>query len=326
MRSTKSKLTTGQAAEILLSAQSVALFSHVRPDGDTVGAASALCLALRKAGKNVALFCSDELSDGLKKFPLSLQYSQTFFGKYDLMVAVDCGDVFRLGDFSGVYDRFFNTMTIDHHGGETYSRYSCLENYASTCQIIYEILPRLQVEMDEEIATYLYMGLCTDTGNFSNSSTDAASFAMAAELCRHNADRQKVYRVFFSDTTFGVARLWGKAMSCMRSYYDGKLILLYITAQDLKQYGAQPSDSEGIVQNAIAVDTAIGGVSLCEYAENSFKVSMRGKDFNVRDICRQFGGNGHVVAAGCMINGLLEDVIEKIVRAFGIAFEDERIC
>ena len=104
MRSTKSKVTTEQAAEILLSAQSVALFSHVRPDGDTVGAASALCLALRKAGKNVALFCSDELSDGLKKFPLSLQYSQTFFGKYDLMVAVDCGDVFRLGDFSGVYD------------------------------------------------------------------------------------------------------------------------------------------------------------------------------------------------------------------------------
>lgn len=48
---------------------------------------------------------------------------------------------------------------------------------------------------------------------------------------------------------------------------------------------------------------------------------MRGKDFNVRDICRQFGGNGHLVAAGCMINGLLEDVIERIVRAVSIALE-----
>ncbi|MGN1039873.1 MAG: bifunctional oligoribonuclease/PAP phosphatase NrnA, partial [Candidatus Fimimonas sp.] len=86
-------------------------------------------------------------------------------------------------------------------------------------------------------------------------------------------------------------------------------------------FGVDATISEGLVSNAIAVKTAVAGVSLCEYAPNSFKVSMRGKDFNVRDVCRQFGGNGHVVAAGCMINGFLEDVIERIVRAFSFEME-----
>lgn len=321
MKSSKKTVTIEEVAKILQSKQNIALFSHTRPDGDTIGATVALCLALRKLGKNVAMFCDFPLSNGLQKFERTAEYSAQFSGKYQLLVAVDCGDVFRLGEFSGLYDAFAETMTIDHHGGEYFSKYNCVKDYASTCQMIYEVVRCLDVEIDNEIATYLYMGLCTDTGNFANSNTDKASFLMAAELCERGADMMKVNRVFFKDTTFAASKLCGRALSSMRQYFDGKLMIIYVTAKDLQDFGVDQTASEGMVSHAIAVESAVAGVSLCEYAPNSFKVSMRGKDFNVRDVCRQFGGNGHVVAAGCMINGFLEDVIERIVRAFGLAFE-----
>lgn len=302
------------------SRQNIALFSHTRPDGDTVGATLALCLALRKMGKNVAVFCDSEMSAGLKKFSRVSEYSNTFHGKYDLFVAVDCGDLLRVGEFAGIYDAFAETLTVDHHGGEYFSKYNCLKDYSSTCQIIYEILQRMPVQPDSEIATYLYMGLCTDTGNFANSNTDRDSFLMAADMFTLGAELNLVNRVFFKDISLAVSRLWGRAMSRMRSYFDDRLVIIYITDSDLKDFGVDSTVSEGLVTNAIAVETAVAGVSLCEYAPNAFRVSMRGKDFNVRDICRQFGGNGHVVAAGCRIDGFLEDVIERIVRAFGIEF------
>lgn len=316
MNLVKKSVDICEAAEILLRRNDIALFSHTRPDGDTVGATIALALLLQKSGKNVTLFCDCPMSDSIKQFQKSALYNQTFFGKYDLMVAVDCGDVFRLGEFAGVFDAFAETMTIDHHGGEFFSKYNCLKDYASTCQIIYEISKYLYVQVDDEIATYIYMGLCTDTGNFTNSNTDSASFLMAADLCGLGADIAKVVRVFFKDTTYLGTKVWGRAMSRMRSYFDGKLMLIYITQDDLNEFGVDATVSEGLVTNAISVKTAVAGVSLCEYSPNSFKVSMRGKDFNVRDICKHFGGNGHLVASGCMINGFLEDVIERIVREF----------
>ena len=313
--------------------QRVALFSHTRPDGDTVGATISLALALQQLGKQVALFCDEQLSNGLQKFDQTALYSTQFHGQYDLMVAVDCGDIFRLGQFSGVYQQavegsqqarargFAETLTIDHHGGEYFSKYNCVLPYSSTCQIIYEVIQHLPVTIDRQIATYLYMGLCTDTGNFSNSNTDKASFLMAADLCDLGADMQKVNRVFFKDADFDVTRVQGYAASRMRKYFDGRLTLMYLTQDDLTKFGCTPIASEGMVYYAISVETAVAGVSLCEYAENCFKVSMRGKNFNVRDVCRTFGGGGHLVAAGCEIHGLLEDVIEQIVRQFSFTMD-----
>lgn len=321
MKSTKNKIEITEIAQLLQSTQRVALFSHTRPDGDTVGATISLALALKKLGKTVALFCDNAMSNGLQQFDQTSAYSTEFYGKYDLFVAVDCGDLFRLGEFAGVYQNFSETLTIDHHGGEYFSKYNCVLGYASTCQIVYEVIQHLPVDVDSQLATYLYMGLCTDTGNFANSNTDKPSFLMAANLCELGADMQKVNRVFFKDTPFAVARVQGFAASRMREYFGGKLVVIFLSSADLERFGVDATASEGMVQYAISVETAVAGVSLCEYTPNCFKVSMRGKDFNVRDVCRTFGGNGHVVAAGCEIHGLLEDVIEQIVRAFSWTME-----
>lgn len=318
MKSTKKTVTVAEAAALIASKNSIALFAHTNPDGDTLGASVALAVALRNMRKSVSVFCDTPVGDKLlANFTELGEIKGTFDGKYDFMIAVDCGDLSRLGTFSPVYDRFAETLTVDHHGGSYYSKCNLVTNYASTCQMVYEILKELRLTIDKDIATYLYMGLCTDTGNFSHNNTDKNAFLMAADMWQYGAQTEKVNRVFFKDTTLVETQLLGRAISRLRSYFDGRLIVMYLTQADLKEFGATLDETSGIVQTAINVDTALAGVMLTEYSPNVYKISMRGKDFDVRNVCNQFGGGGHKFASGCMIGGFLEDVIEKIVRAVG---------
>ena len=317
MKSVKKTVTISQVAELLSGKRSIALFAHTHPDGDTIGACIALSLALQGLGKTVNLFCDMPMESKLSVFDEVAGFSTNFAGKYDLFVAVDCGDINRVGEFSGIYCQFGETLTIDHHGGEYFSKYNCLKPYASTCQIIYELVKELNVEIDEKLATYLYMGLCTDTGNFAHNNTDKACFLMAAELCECGARMEQINRVFFKDISLGETKLLCRALSHMRTFYDGKMALMYLTQADLDEFGLKFNASSFLVQYAINIDTAKVGVCMTEYAPNVYKVSMRGKDFSVRDVCKEFGGGGHVLAAACMISGFLEDVIEKIVRVVG---------
>ena len=305
-------------AELLSQRSRFALFAHTNPDGDTLGATIALSLVLRRLGKYVRIFCDTQASDKLRNaFSEMTEIESVFDGKYDVMIAVDCGDINRTGEFASVYDAFGETVTVDHHGGEYFSKYNLVTRYASTCQIVYELVKEMAVAIDPLLATYLYMGLCTDTGNFSHNNTDKNCFLMAAELCECGAETEKVNRVFFKDVTLPEVRLLGRALGRLRTYYDGRLVLMYLTQKDLKEFDADIGATSGIVQYAINVDSAKIGVMLTEYTPNTYKVSMRGKDFSVREVCREFGGGGHMYASGCMISGFLEDVIDKIVRVAG---------
>ena len=316
MKLTK-KITIEQTAQLIKQCNSIALFAHTNPDGDTVGSCIALAHVLKQLGKTVQIFCDFPITGKLATFDQVKLISNQFFGKYDLYVAVDCGDVYRVGEFSGIYDCQKETLTIDHHGGECYSKYNCLYQYASTCQIVYEILKFLNVDINPTIATYLYMGLCTDTGNFSNSNTDAASHNMAGDLINLGADFQHINRTFFRDIDLNELKLHARVLSRMRTYYDGQMVLLYVHQSDIDEFGLDNTVTTGLVHYANDVVTAKVAVCVSQDGQDAYKVSMRGKNFNVREVCQYFGGGGHMFAAGCRICGYFEDVIEQLVRVVG---------
>ena len=311
------KTTINDVSTIFSKAKNVAIFAHTRPDGDAIGSCVALRLALKKLGKNAEIFCDTELTDSFGNFAETSCVKKAFSGKFDLFVAVDCGALSRLGEFANLYDRFYNTLTIDHHGGEYFSKYNLLQATASTCEIVLQVVQKLGVEIDCNLATYLYMGLCTDTGNFAHSNTSKEVFDTASKLVGCGADIQLVNRVFFKDVSLAKTKLLGIALARIRTYFDNKLTILYATKQDFDKLGVNATATEGLVQHAINVDTAIVGVSICEHATNVYKISMRGKNFDVRQICEEFGGGGHLNASGCMISGFFEDVVDKIVFTVG---------
>ena len=304
--------------KIINNANKIALFCHIRPDGDTLGAGLALKLALQKILKQVDIFCEDEVPE---KF-LKLGFEGHFFNgyisnpnQYDLLIAIDCGDIGRVGKYGDLFTKSNKTLAIDHHATHVkFCKNTCLFEYSSTCEIILKIINDLGVQLDDSIATALYVGLSTDTGNFRHNNTTKDTFDVAKQLSCYNVNISELNRVLYSETTYPRLKLLGRALSNMRKYYDGKVCLIYLTEKDFADTNANLSHTDGFTDYAINVDTAQIGICISQNTKNSYKISMRSKKINVAEICEYFGGGGHVLAAGCVICGFLEDVIDKIMR------------
>ena len=324
----KSKMvkTVSELTPIFTKSKSFALFCHTQPDGDTVGSALALAFALRKMGKTADVFCDEDIGEKLKIFVPNNEIKTVLPSKkYDVYVAIDCADLSRIGAFEKDFSLAQNTVVIDHHLGRPFGKHCYIGDFSSTAEIVFSLIKALNIELDTQISTMLYIGLITDTGNFMHSNTNSNTFAVAGELSKHGVKIPQLCRVFFRDTSIGRSKLLGKVLSKMRTFYDGKFCLIFVTENDLKEFGLTQDAAKNIVDNAINIKTALVGISMVESGQNTFRVSIRGKDFEVRSIAERFGGGGHKFASGCVISGFFEDVVDKLVRFVGERFEEDKI-
>ena len=172
--------------DLIDGAKSIALFSHVNPDGDTCGSALALAAVLRKLDKDVELYCPSEVGgklaflDGWREYaaPKHREY-------YDLGIIVDCSDRNRLGECAAVADFCHMIAVIDHH--KTYNLQCDLAivrpEASATAELVFEIIDRLYPQfLDKDIAQLLFAAIVTDSGGFSFSSVSATTYAIGAEL------------------------------------------------------------------------------------------------------------------------------------------------
>ncbi len=301
-------------------AKKIAIFSHTRPDGDTVGAVLALKRGLESIGKKCDCFCDTVIPNRFSFMPGAESFALSPSEKYDIYIAVDCGDLGRLGENAAIFQKKVSTINIDHHSSnDNFAEINYVASYASTCEIVYELLAHMKIALDDDIALCLYVGLSTDTGNFAHANTNAHAFECARELINYNIDIASLNYLLYRDTSFQRTRLLGRVISRTRQYLDGQLTIIYTTNEDLAETGAATSDTEGFIDYAINVIGTKVGVAICQHSENSYKVSMRSREkIDVSAICATFGGGGHLNASGCIISGFLEDVIGKIVRAVSL--------
>ena len=307
-------------AEKIKKADKIAIFSHTRPDGDTVGGVLALKKGLESIGKKCACFCDNAIPSRFSFLPGVGDYSLSPAEKYDLYIAVDCGELARLGENAVFFQKKVNTVNIDHHGSnDNFAEINYVAGYASTCEIVFELLDYMKTSLDDDSALCLYVGLSTDTGNFAHSNTDAHVFECARRLIGHKIDVAALNFALYRNTSFQRTKLLGRVLGRMRRYLDGKLTLIYTLSQDIAETGATASDTEGFIDYATNVTGTEVGVAICQHGENSFKVSMRSRGkVDVSAVCSSFGGGGHRNASGCMICGFFEDVVDKIVRAISL--------
>ena len=133
-------------------------------------------------------------------------------------------------------------------------------------------------------------------------------------MVEYGVNVEYISRLFFKDTSFKQSKFIGERMNKMLSLCDGKFLVIFAQEQDWQKYGLTRLACEGMVSHAIDVKEAIVAASISQYGENSYKISLRGKNFDVQRICAQFGGGGHKFASGCQINGDLYDIIDKLER------------
>lgn len=310
-----------EVAALLKKSRSVAVACHVRPDGDALGSAFALVIALKNAGKNAYMLCEDTPPERLCIF-------STMSGSYtalpvpvteiDLFVAVDCSDPERMGEVGASFKAFRGkTLNIDHHiSNPRFARYNyVLPDSTATCEIMPEILDAAGFEITKDIADLLALGLLTDSGNFSHQDVSAKTFTVAAKLKERGADICETGYQMFTRQSKGRAILYGRVLKGMRFALDDRLVFLTVTQKDFEETGTDKSQTEGFVDFPLSIDGVEVSVSLMEVKKNQYKVSLRSRGVNVNAVAQTFGGGGHLLASGCMLFGEYEEVIERLTQA-----------
>lgn len=301
----------------LQEAENVAIGGHVRPDGDCVGS----CLATYNYIKtwypdiHVDLYL-EQIPNIFKFMSRSGEIIHDFSGDavYDLFIVQDCGDTKRLGDASRFYETAKKTICVDHHiSNQSFAD----ENYifpeaSSTSELIFELLPKER--LTKEIAECIYTGIVHDTGVFQYSCTSRKTMEAAGVLMELGIDYPKIVSETFYAKTYNQNRIMGLALLKSKLHLEGKCISSVITAAEMKDYEVLPKHLDGIVSQLRVTKDVEVAIFLYETEDGSFKVSTRSANYvDVARIAVQYGGGGHVRAAGFSMTGDSEEIISRIV-------------
>lgn len=303
------------AASILRDAERVTILCHQFPDGDTLGAGSALCRGLRQLGKRAAVRCSDRIGP---KFAFLFEGLEDDDFEPDLVVSVDIADRTLLGEpllsqYGGKID-----LSIDHHrmGTPFAKEYYIDPTAAATCEIIFSLLKLLGVRLEKPVADALYTGVTTDTGCFKYVNTTPHTHRIAAELMEAGAESVDIDRAMFDTKSRARLELERRVLDSIRFTHDGEIALIRLTKRMIAESGAVEDDLDGIASIPRSIEGVRIGITLREKDDGAFKVSMRARPpADASKICAGFGGGGHKGAAGCTLKFPPEEAEAKILAA-----------
>ena len=296
----------------------IGIDGHVRPDGDCVGSTLAVYNYIKDnyPEKDVRIYL--EPIPNIFKFLKRADEIRSDYKDdvvFDLFIAEDCGDLGRLGNAAKYFENAKSTLCIDHHVSN--SSFAD-ENYifpkaSSTCELVFELIDRQKLTL--QIAECLYTGMVHDTGVFQYSCTSAKTMEIAGVLMETGIDYPKIVDDTFYTKTFGQNKILGLALLNAELYLDGAVIATVVFQEDMKRFSVLPKHLDGIVnQLRVTKDTKIA-LFLYENEDGTFKGSLRvNGDTNVADIAAQFGGGGHVKAAGFSIEGPIDTAMERILN------------
>lgn len=315
-------MTTAEAARLLLGWDELLLLTHVRPDGDTVGSAAALCQALRDRGKTAYLLPNPELTATYAPYAAPYAAPEGFVPRH--VVSVDIAALSLLPENARPYqDRI--DLAIDHHPSQGFfARETCLEADSAACgEIVYDIITRL-TPVTPDIALPLYVAVSTDTGCFVYSNTTARTHRIAAALMDCGIDVAPVNKALFR--TKSRTRLAMEAwMAEWAEYYDhDRVVVMQIPLSLCLDYKATEADVEELSSLAALVEGTDCGVTLRELKDGRVKISLRtGPRVNATEVCALLGGGGHAAAAGATLYGTLGEVKQAVLQAIDmVAGED----
>lgn len=310
--------TLEEIAKRIKRAKNVAIFTHMRPDGDAFGSALALSRALDILGVANEVCVETDIPSNLAFVEGIDKVQKAPSREYDLLVTVDCSEVQRLGALSDEFLRAqrkkIDTINVDHHiSNPGYAKYNFVRECSANCMNVAALITYMGVSFDKKTAQYLLLGLLTDSGNFSHDDVTEETLSLAAKLVAAGADIRYYNYMLFKRQPKQRAALYALTMSGMRYFHDDRFALITVTREMMEKCGADNGMTEGFVDFPLNVDGVEVAASVMEVKYRQYKISLRSKEYaDVNKIAGTFGGGGHIRAAGCMLFGDLEDVIDRL--------------
>ena len=317
-----------QIAERIKRAKSVLIVGHMRPDGDAFGSALALSTALKNLKIDNQVCVESDIPSNLAFIDGIEQVQKTPIKEYDLFVSVDCSDEQRLG---ALQEEFFlakrkkiDTVNVDHHiSNSHFAKYNYVRECSANCMNVATLIEYLGASFDKKTAEYLLIGLLTDSGNFSHDDVTDETLSLAARLVAAGADIRYYHYNLFKKQPKARAKLHARVMAGMRFYHQDRFAAIVISRQTMEECGADIGMTEGFVDFPLNVDTVEVAASVMEMKKGQYKISLRSKTYaDVNKVAGTYGGGGHIRAAGCMLFGDVEEVLDKLSYTVSQYLED----
>ncbi|KGG80850.1 3'-5' oligoribonuclease A [Caloranaerobacter azorensis H53214] len=300
----------------------ICLVSHIHPDGDSIGSLLGFGLALENINKKITMIKVDDIPYKYKFLPqVSKLKNYEENKKFDLLIVLDCSDLDRLGSFKHITENARYIVNIDHHISNTnYGDINIVDHKAAaTGELVYNILDYLNMNINKEIATCLYVAIATDTGSFRYDNTHSRTHYIVSKLLEKQIDLKKVTFEVFQNKTLASTKLFIEALNTLELYYDNRLAVVQVTQQMLKKNNAEFNDIDGIVEYIRDIDTVEVACILKEIKEDEIKIGLRSKTYvDVANIAKVFQGGGHIRASGCTIYNNISKAKELIIREIGL--------
>lgn len=301
----------------------VGVYSHIRPDGDCIGAQVAACKWLKKNSIEAFAFNDDSI-------PLNLQWLTDFFpiqqpdekslAKCDAFLLLDGNSPSRFGSYSEyIQDDPKPTYMIDHHPDpqDGFDLSISVEEASSTCELLFHLYLQNDIkQLDTKAAKALYTGILTDTGSLQYDSVTPETMNIASELLRIGEFRpHEVAERVFSNKSLEQLHLLSMAMGTIELHEDNQIATMYVTSEMLEATDTTNDDTEGFVAYPLSI-AGIKAAILFKDLGDGVKMSLRSKsnDVDVNKWAREIGGGGHKKASGAWHKGPLEKAIKEVVE------------
>jgi bifunctional oligoribonuclease and PAP phosphatase NrnA len=287
--------------------------SHQRPDGDAIGSAMAMALALRAIGKEATVVTDAIPPVFLQPFPAvaGIQIAQEISGVFDAALIMECSELSRTGvrglDRSPV-------MNIDHHPGNTgYGAINWVDEHAAACgELVFTLIEAIGAPLTAEIATHVYLAVLTDTGSFHFSHLSPRTFDIARRCVEAGADPLWIARTHYDSNSLARVRIFGAVMNGMVIVDEGRVAMLSITRQTMDELNGTNDDLEGLINFPLTVKDIEAVAFFKEIGDFDWRVSLRSKgSVDIGVIARGFKGGGHTNAAGCSATGELDAIYKQ---------------
>lgn len=302
-------------------AESIIIFSHVSPDGDTLGSNLAISLMIEqyfnKKTDSVFVGSLPSLYSHLPAFDKFIDVQNIDKNKkYDLAIAVDVASKDRMVFGTSIFDNAKYKINIDHH--KTNNGYADLNiidgDAACVGVILYKIFKFWNLNITKDVARCIYTSLLTDTGGFKYENTTPETFILAADLVKLGVSPTFEFRACYETKPQSMVQFQAYIVTNTIFYNNGKIAFSKITRSDMSKFGATDDYTEGIVEVLRTSKNVEIAAILKETKEGYTKISLRSKTLDLTPIVLDFGGGGHTFAAGCTIKKPIAIAFDKLLK------------
>jgi len=308
----------------------VVILTHFKPDADALGSSLGLARYLKKKGHGVTVITPSDYPDFIAWMPGNEEVvifqkdkperCAKLVADAEMIFCLDFSSLNRINELGGmVREARAKKVLIDHHlEPEHFADFEQWDGTAaSTAELVYQLIVELddQALVDGPMADCLYAGIMTDTGGFRHSNTNHKVFQIASDLVARGANPYKVSKLIYETNSLERLRLMGYVLwEKLQVLPEYKTAYIALTADELKRFGSQTGDTEGLVNFGLSIKGIKLSVIISDRREN-IKLSLRSLgDFSVNEMARaHFQGGGHRNAAGGQTNLTLEQTVKKFL-------------